>query len=320
MCRQCLLGTLHRRRPAAGLRTWSSKRLSHLATAPRQDSGPIGSLRSPLSELPSRAPGPRPLRTALVQVAGRWCGRGEPSDRDACSRSGRAWESTPMPPLAPWPGAGVMLLLPIHRGGGGNLNASRSSQQQPRPHGNPVLRELVAMDTLPRVPACQPPSPSQPPESAPACVSPRGGRGQGGLADSWAPAPGRAQAGGQAPETAPSAGRCRALSRSCLRTAHLPGPPLGSPAHLLSHRPGRGQEGLPGANRAPRSDPAAPPRTAVHPGRPGVHGAPFLGLGPLSAKAEVAARLPGCCHGNNIRTDTYTVGALGSGTGCGVRG
>lgn len=101
-----------------------------------------------------------------------------------------------------WPQVGVMLSLRINRGGGRNLNASRSSRQQPQPHRNPVLRELVAMDTLPRVPASQPPSP---------CAAPRvcsymcESRGKGcGLTDSWASAPRRAQAGGKAPEAIPS--------------------------------------------------------------------------------------------------------------------
>ena len=61
-------------------------------------------------------------------------------------------------PVDGGPGGGVLLSPPRNRGQGGNLNASRSGQQQPQPHGDPVLRELVAMDTLPRVPACQPPS------------------------------------------------------------------------------------------------------------------------------------------------------------------
>lgn len=51
-----------------------------------------------------------------------------------------------------------------------------------------------------------PQAPVQPPESALTRVSPGGERG--GRADSWAPAPRRAQAGGKAPEAMPLLGRC----------------------------------------------------------------------------------------------------------------
>lgn len=76
------------------------------------------------------------------------------------------------------------------------------------------------MDTLPRVPVCQPPSPDAVPRVCfYMCES--WGRAEW-LTDSWAPAPRRAQAGGKAPEAVPSPGSTQALSSSLPQMAHLP--------------------------------------------------------------------------------------------------
>lgn len=102
-----------------------------------------------------------------------------------------------------------MLLLPINRGGGRNLSASRSSRQQPRPHGNPVLREPVAMDTLPRVPACQPPSPRAAPR---VCSHMRESWGREGWASrQLGPCPQACPGRGQGPRGCASAGEVPGL-------------------------------------------------------------------------------------------------------------
>lgn len=99
--------------------------------------------------------------------------------------------------------------------------ASCSSRQQSRPHGNPVLRELVAVDTLPRVPACQPPSP----RAVPRVYSYRRvSRGRAGWAHrQLGPCPQACPGRGQGSRGCAFTGE--ALSSSFLHVAHPPGPP-----------------------------------------------------------------------------------------------
>lgn len=93
-----------------------------------------------------------------------------------------------------------------------------------------------------------PQAPVQPPESAPTCTSPGGGRG--GLTGSWAPAPRRAQAGDQA--------RGCASPGEVLGFVWLPpanGPSAGAPGCDSPRTSsltglGQGQEGWLGTRRA----------------------------------------------------------------------
>lgn len=183
-----------------------------------------------------------------------------------------------------------MLLLPINRGGGGNLSASRSSRQQPRPHGNPVLREPVAMDTLPRVPACQPPSPRAAPRVC-SHMHESWGR-EGWVSRQLGPCPKACPGRGQGPRGCASAGEvpglCLAPSANC-PSAQASGrerqlPPL-SQARDRGRKPGQAP-----CKQAPLGLKSCTAPTATH---PWVCGSTFPSLGPLFAKAKVTAKVQG---------------------------
>lgn len=178
----------------------------------------------------------------------------------------------------------MLLSPPRNRGLGRNLDASPSTQQHPRPHGNPVLRELVAMDTLPRVPACQPPSHGAAPG---VCSHTRESWGR----EQWArrqlgpccqACPGR---GAGPPRPSLHRGAARALS---LAWPSGPGLWQGPSAPLPSPSPEAGPGGLSGARKPARSalTPSSASRRCASP----AHSSPFLSLDPLGAETEVTVR------------------------------
>lgn len=187
-----------------------------------------------------------------------------------------------------------MLLLPINRGGGRNLSASRSSRQQPSAPQEPSPQRAGCYGYLPRVPACQPPSPVQPPESALTRMSP----GEEGWASrQLGPCPRRAQAGARPQGLCLCWGGAQALSSSFLQMAHLPRPLDMNVSSLLSHKPGTGTGSLTRLlmqQKPPQVPSPALPRTAAHPWCSRKSAAFWPGL-PF-AKAKVTAKvrvLPG---------------------------
>lgn len=135
-----------------------------------------------------------------------------------------------------------------------------------------------------------PQAPVQPPESALTRMSPGGERD--GRADSWAPAPRRAQAGARPQRLCLCWGGAQALSSSFLQMAHLPRPLDMNVSSLLSHKPGTGTGSLTRllVNKPPQVASPALPHTAAH---PWVCGSTFLSLGSLFAKAKVTAKVQG---------------------------